>query len=117
MPASFRYDLLILDRSAHRYLARTETADGFSKAVSQLFRKERQLAQKPLSIYCRKLRTKDLQYMGDYEPGTSVSGSGESYRHLLMLSNGDAYEYDGEAFRRVFIGATTSVDLWQTLHR
>ena len=111
----FRYDILILDRNAHRYLARTETAESFSKAVSQLFRKEKQLAKKALIIYCRKLRSKDLQYMGDYSPDTTVSGAGESYHHLLMLANGDAYEYDGDEFRRVFIGASASVDLWQML--
>ena len=53
--------------------------------------------------------------MGDYSPDTTVSGAGESYHHLLMLANGDAYEYDGDEFRRVFIGASASVDLWQML--
>ena len=108
----FRYDILILDRAAHRFITRTVSADSFASAASMLLAKERKMIEKHLVFYCRKLRSQDLQYMGQYDPGASASSIDGSHSHVLYLSNGQTYEYDGEEFRKVFASASPHIEMW-----
>lgn len=109
----FRYDIMMLDRATSRFVTRTAEADSFARAVSLLFEKDRRLASRDLIFYCRKPRSRDLQYMGEYDPKISVSDSGESIGHLLLLSNGDSYEYTDDGFRKVFASLKATSDLWR----
>ena len=108
----FRYDILILDRAAHRFITRIVSADSFALAASMFIVKERKMIEKHLVFYCRKLRFQDLLYMGQYDSDSLASSIDGSHSHLLYLSNGQTYEYDGEEFRKVFVSAISHIEMW-----
>lgn len=88
---TFRYELVILDPSLHRYIEAVEETETFIKALFNVLMKDRKLCSKILIIYCRKPKSGDLQYMGKFD-GLSSRGTGDiSYSHIVKLANGLEY--------------------------
>ena len=95
---TFKYELIILDPSLHKYIEATEETESFIKAVFNVLMGNRKLCDKILTIYCRKPKSGDFQYMAKYD-GQSSRGSGDiSYSRIIKLANGLEYYLTDERF-------------------
>lgn len=95
---TFKYELVILDPSLHKYIEATEETETFIQAVFSVLMKNKKLCSKMLTIYCRKPKSGDLQYMGKFD-GMSSRGTGDiSYSHIINLSNGLEYYLTDDGF-------------------
>lgn len=96
--STFRYELVILDPSLHRYIEAVEDTESFIQAVFNVLMKDKKLCGKMLTIYCRKPKSGNLQYMARYDGQSSRSSGGESYSHIIELANGMQYYLTDERF-------------------
>lgn len=95
---TFKYELVILDPSLHKYIDATEETESFTQAFHNVLMKDKKLCSKMLTIYCRKPKSGDLQYMGRFD-GLSSRGTGDiSYSHIIKLSNGFEYYLTDDGF-------------------
>ena len=96
--STFRYELVILDPSLHRYIEVEEETETFIQAIFNALVKDKKLCNKTLVIYCRKPKSGDLQYMAKFD-GLSSRGTGDiSYSHIIELANGKQYYLTDERF-------------------
>ena len=86
---TFKYELLILDPSLHKYIEATEETETFIQAVFSVLMKNKKLCGKMLTIYCRKPKSGDLQYMGKFDGMSS---------NIINLSNGLEYYLTDDGF-------------------
>lgn len=98
MSSLFKYEIVILDPSLHRYIEATEETETFIQAVYNVLMKDKKLCGKNLKFYCRKPKSGDLQYMARYDGTGSHSTGGESYSHIIELANGKRYYLTDERF-------------------
>ena len=95
---TFRYELVILDSSLHKYIEAIEETETFIQAVYNVLMKDKKLCGKRLSIYCRKPKSGDLQYMARFDGTSSRSSGWDSYSHIIELANGKHYYLTDERF-------------------
>ena len=98
MSSLFKYEIVILDPSLHRYIETTEETETFIQAVYKVLMKDKKLCGKNLKLYCRKPKSGDLQYMAKYDGAGSRSTGWESYSHIIELANGMQYYLTDERF-------------------
>ena len=98
---AFRYEIIILDRKMHRYIETADSAESFVDAISRVFMMNLHLADRILTIYCRKPRSGDFQYMGSFDGISSISSGGNAVScRILRLANGMNYYLTDEGFRK-----------------
>ena len=95
---TFRYELVILDPSLHKYIEAIEETETFIQAVYNVLMKDKKLCGKRLSIYCRKPKSGDLQYMARFDGTSSRSSGWDSYSHIIELANGKHYYLTDQRF-------------------
>ena len=61
---TFKYELIILDPSLHKYIEATEETESFIKAVFNVLMRNRKLCDKILTIYCRKPKVRRFSVYG-----------------------------------------------------
>lgn len=63
MSSLFKYELIILDPSTHKYIESTEETDSFIKAAFNTLMNDKKLCTKILFFYCRKPKSGNLKYI------------------------------------------------------
>lgn len=94
----YRYNLVVLDKSLHRYFEAIEEADSFINAAYSFLTKNKKLCSKFLTFYCRKPRSGDLQYMAIFDGLSSRSAGYEMRSHIIKLATGKEYFLTDEGF-------------------
>ncbi len=98
---AYRYEIIILDPKKHSYIEAADSSDSFVDALSRMFMRNLQLCNRILSIYCRRPRSGDFQYMGTFDGITCISKGGSDFsKRILRLANGMDYCLTDEGFRR-----------------
>ena len=97
---AYRYEIIILDPKKHSYIEAADSSDSFVDALSRMFMRNLQLCDRILSIYCRRPRSGDFQYMGSFDGISSISSGNAACCRILRLANGMDYYLTEEGFRR-----------------
>ena len=97
---AYRYEIIILDPKKHSYIEAADSSDSFVDALSRMFMRNLQLCNRILSIYCRRPRSGDFQYMGSFDGISSISSGNAACCRILRLANGMDYYLTEEGFRR-----------------
>ena len=76
MSSLFKYEIVILDPSLHRYIEATEETENFIQAAYNVLMKDKKLCGKNLKFYCRKPKSGDLSntWQGTMEQVHEVPG-------------------------------------------
>ena len=94
----YRYNLVVLDKSLHRYFEAIEEAESFINAAYSFLMKNKKLCSKILTFYCRKQYSGNLQYMAIFDGLSSRSAGYEIRSHIIKLATGKEYFLTDEGF-------------------
>lgn len=96
----FTYDTLAIFQKSKRYLSFIEEAESFVSAATSFFLSSPELVTSMCRFYCRKPISGDLQLMGEYDGLSVYMEKGEKHSHILTLSDGRTYAWNGKRFVR-----------------
>ena len=96
----YLYDTLAVIRKKNACFSFSEESESFVSALTSFFLASPFLVENVCSIYCRKPRNGDLQFMGEYDGLSVFVEKGERHSHILTLSNGAIYSWNGNRFVR-----------------
>lgn len=107
----FTYETIAIIRKGKRFLSFTEESQSFVKAMTSFFLSSPELVGSVCTLYCRKPISGDLQLMGEYDGLSAYMEKGRSHSHVLTLSNGTTYAWNGERFVRDNIDFSQFLDV------
>ena len=104
------YDTIAIISKGNRYVSYLEEADSFVSALTAFFTSVPEMVGSVCTIYCRKPISGDLQLMGEYDGLSVYMAKGENHSHILTLTNGSSYAWNGKRFVRDVIDFAQYLD-------
>lgn len=96
----YTYSTYAIFQKSRKYLSFVEEAESFVGALTSFFLSSPELISSVCSLYCRKPVSGDLQLMGEYDGLSVYMEKGERHSHILTMSNGRTYAWNGKMFVR-----------------
>lgn len=100
----YLYNIICLQQKSSKYWSFSIKASSFIEAVNIVFKEDSTLLSIMFDIYCIRPLSGDMQHMAFYDGEGSFMDSGEIHSHLLTLSNGYVYTWNGNEFVKEIMG-------------
>ena len=100
---AYNYEFVILSDSDHRFIETSLESESVVDAFHSFLKSNSKLIGSALTIYCRRPRSGDLQFMGTYDGMETIILDGIQKSRILKLANGSTYELETEGFRKFLI--------------